>query len=56
MIRDLPQAVAAPDGKPVRDGAAQSQQRALRLATRPHTWSPDEAAGMAAEFDEMAAT
>jgi len=56
MIRDLPRVVAAPDGKPVRDEAARSQQRALRLATRPASWSRDEAAGMAAEFDEMAAT
>ena len=56
MIRDLPRAVAAPDGKPVRSEAARSQQRALRLATRPDSWSRDEAAGMAAEFDEMAAT
>jgi hypothetical protein len=56
MIRDLPRVVAAPDGKPARAGATESQQRALRLATRPGSWTRDEAAGMAAEFDERAAT
>lgn len=56
MIRDLPRVVAAPDGKPVRAEAKRSQQRALRLATQPDSWSRDEAAAMAAEFDEMAAT
>jgi SAM-dependent methyltransferase len=56
MIRTLPRAVAAPAGKPVRAGAAQSQERARRLALDPGTWSRDEAAGMAAEFDAMAAS
>jgi SAM-dependent methyltransferase len=56
MIRDLSRVVAAPESKPVRAGAARSQERARRLATRPGTWSRDEAAGMAAEFDEMAAS
>jgi hypothetical protein len=56
VIRDLGRVAAEPDGKPVRDGATESQRRALRLATRPQTWSPDEAAGLRAEFDGWAAT
>jgi hypothetical protein len=48
--------VAAPAGKPVRAGTTQSQERARRLALDPGTWSRDEAAGMAAEFDAMAAS
>jgi hypothetical protein len=40
----------------VRAGTAQSQERARRLALDPGTWSRDEAAGMAAEFDAMAAS
>ena len=39
----------------MRAEAAQSQERARRLALEPGTWSRDEAAGMAAEFDAMTA-
>jgi SAM-dependent methyltransferase len=56
VIRTLPRAVASPAGKPVRAEAAQSQERARRLALDPGTWNPGEAAGMAAEFDAMAAS
>jgi hypothetical protein len=55
MIRSLSRVVAAPPGKPVREEAAWLQERARRLARQPGTWSRDEAAGMAAEFDAMAA-
>jgi SAM-dependent methyltransferase len=40
----------------VRPEAAKSQERARRLALAPGTWSQGEAAGMAAEFDAMAAS
>ena len=55
MIRTLPRVVPAPQGKPVRAGAAQAQERARRLASRPGTWTPQEAAGLRAEFDQSAA-
>jgi SAM-dependent methyltransferase len=54
MIQTLPRLVAEPDGKPVREGAADGQARARRLALRPGTWSADEAAGMAERFDAAA--
>jgi SAM-dependent methyltransferase len=55
MIETLPRVVAAPAGKPVRDSAAEGQVRARRLALTPGSWDRDEAAGMAARFDEAAA-
>ncbi|MCL2586497.1 MAG: hypothetical protein FWE35_29055, partial [Streptosporangiales bacterium] len=55
MIRTLPRTVPAPPGKPVRAGAGRSQERARRLALRPGTWTPDEASGLRAEFDQAAA-
>jgi SAM-dependent methyltransferase len=55
MIDTLPRVVAAPDGKPVRAGAAEGRARARRLALRPGTWDRDEAAEMTAQFDEAAA-
>ncbi|MBV9795348.1 MAG: methyltransferase domain-containing protein [Actinobacteria bacterium] len=55
MIETLPRVVAAPPGKPVREGAADGQARARRLAQRPESWDRDEAAGMAARFDAAAA-
>jgi hypothetical protein len=54
VIRELARAVPAPPGKPVRDEAARSQQRARRLALRPGTWNRQEAAGMRAGFDAAA--
>jgi SAM-dependent methyltransferase len=54
VIQMLPRVVPAPPGKPVREGAAQGQQRARRLALRPGTWDRQEAAGMRARFDEAA--
>ena len=54
MLQTLPRVIAAPAGKPVRDGVAEGQARARRLALRPGTWDRDEAAGMAARFDEAA--
>jgi SAM-dependent methyltransferase len=54
MIETLPRVVAGPAGKPVREGAAEGQARARRLALRPGTWSTDEAAGMATRFDAAA--
>ena len=56
VIQTLPRAVASPPGKPVRAEAARSQERARRVALEPGTWSRDEAAAMAAEFDAMAAS
>jgi hypothetical protein len=56
VIQTLPRAVASPPGKPVRAEAAQSQERARRLALDPGTWSRDEAAAMTGEFDAMAAS
>ncbi|HEX3753128.1 MAG TPA: methyltransferase domain-containing protein [Streptosporangiaceae bacterium] len=53
-IETLPRVVPEPAGKPVREGAAEGQARARRLALRPGTWNADEAAGMAARFDEAA--
>lgn len=53
-IETLPRVVPGPAGKPVREGAAEGQARARRLALRPGTWSADEAAGMAARFDAAA--
>jgi SAM-dependent methyltransferase len=55
VIRNLPRAAPAPPGKPVRPEAARGQERARRLALRPGTWSPDEAAGVRSEFDQAAA-
>lgn len=55
MIRTLPRVVPAPPRKPVRTGAARAQERARRLALRPGTWTPGEAAGLRAEFDQAAA-
>lgn len=55
VIRELPRVVPAPPGKPVREGAAQSQERARRLALRPGTWDRREAAAMQAWFDAAAA-
>jgi hypothetical protein len=46
--------VPAPPGKPVRAGAASAQDRARRLALRPGIWTPGEAAGLRAEFDQAA--
>ncbi|MGO9079775.1 MAG: methyltransferase domain-containing protein [Streptosporangiaceae bacterium] len=54
MIRRIPRVVAAPPGRPAREGAAQSQQRARRLALRPGTWDRREAAEMMAGFDAAA--
>lgn len=54
MIRRVPQVVPAPPGKPMREGVAQGQERARRLAVRPGTWDRQEAAGMRARFDEAA--
>jgi len=56
MIRSLPRRVAAPPGKPVREEAARSQQRARRLALRPGTWSREEAIEVAAGIDSQAST
>jgi SAM-dependent methyltransferase len=53
-IETLPRVVAAPPGKPVREGVADGQARARRLALEPATWDRDEAAGMAARFDQAA--
>jgi SAM-dependent methyltransferase len=54
MIQTLPRVVGAPAGKPVREGVAEGQARARRLALRPASWDQAEAAGMAARFDEAA--
>jgi len=54
MITNLPRAVPAPPGKPVRPEAPRGQERARRLALRPGTWTRDEAAGMRADFDQAA--
>lgn len=56
MITTLPRAVAAPPGKPVREGAGASQERARRLALRPGTWDRQEAVTMMAGFDAAAAS
>ena len=53
-IETLPRVVGAPPGKPVREGVADGQARARRLALEPGTWDRDEAAGMAARFDQAA--
>ena len=55
VIRELPRVVPAPPGKPVREEAAQGQERARRLAMRPGTWDRREAAVMRAGFDAAAA-
>ena len=55
MIRELPRVVPAPPGKPVREEAAQGQERARRLVLRPGTWDRQEAAVMRAGFDAAAA-
>jgi SAM-dependent methyltransferase len=55
VISNLPRAVPAPPGKPVRPEAHRGQERARRLALRPGTWTQDEAAGMRADFDQAAA-
>ena len=44
----------APPGKPVRETAAQGQERARRLALRPGTWDRREAAAMMTGFDATA--
>src|ERR1700761_6605688 len=54
LIETLPRVVAGPAGKPVREGAAEGQARARRLALRPGTWSAEEGSGMAARFDAAA--
>ncbi|HEX6454227.1 MAG TPA: class I SAM-dependent methyltransferase [Trebonia sp.] len=54
MITNLPRAVPAPPGKPVRPEAPRGQERARRLALRPGTWTHDEAVGMRADFDQAA--
>jgi SAM-dependent methyltransferase len=54
MIYELARVVAAPPGKPVREEAPRSQERARRLALRPDTWDRQEAAAMRAGFDEAA--
>ena len=54
MIQTLPRLVAAPAGKPVREGMTEGQARARRLALQPASWDQAEAAGMAARFDEAA--
>jgi SAM-dependent methyltransferase len=56
MIERLPRMVAAPPGKPVREGAGGAQARARRLALRPGTWDRVEAAEMMTGFDTAAAT
>jgi hypothetical protein len=53
-IEILPPVVPEPAGKPVREGAAEGQARARRLALRPWTWNADEASGMAVRFDAAA--
>ena len=55
VIRELPRVVPAPPGKPVREEAARSQERARRLAERPGTWDRAQAAAMQADFDAAAA-
>lgn len=50
MIRKIPRVVPAPPGKPAREGAAESQQRARRLALQPGTWDRQEAAAMMAGY------
>ena len=55
VIRELARVVPAPPGKPVREEAAQGQERARRLAMRPGTWDRQEAAAMRAGFDAVAA-
>ena len=54
MIRELARVVSAPPGKPVREEAAQGQERARRLAMRPGTWDRQEATAMRAGFDAAA--
>ena len=54
VIRELARVVPAPPGKPVREEAAQGQERARRLAMRPGTWDRQEAAAMRAGFDAAA--
>jgi SAM-dependent methyltransferase len=55
VIRELARVVSAPPGKPVRDEAAQGQERARRLAMQPGTWDRQEATAMRAGFDAAAA-
>ena len=55
VIRELPRVVPAPPGKPVREEAARSRERARRLALRPGTWDRSGAAAMQAGFDAAAA-
>jgi len=54
VIRELARVVSAPPGKPVREEAAQGQERARRLAMRPGTWDRQEATAMRAGFDAAA--
>jgi SAM-dependent methyltransferase len=55
VIQTMPRVVPAPPGKPVRDGVAEAQRRARRLARQPGTWDRREVAEMRAGFDAAAA-
>lgn len=54
MIRTLPRLIAAPDGKPVPDGADELRALARRIATDPTAWTPDLAALMTGLFEDLA--
>jgi SAM-dependent methyltransferase len=56
MITQLPRVIAAPEGKPTRPGAAESQRHVQALARDAGLWTRREAGETARRFDELAAT